>query len=173
MIKSIYSGKVLFIYLLLIFPFTILIFLIYIFIKHIRYDLLNYEFIVLTLFLLYIPLMLLFLVIQQYKVICITGNKIIIKKFVGLIRRTYNLKEVKRAEYSYRGSIVIFLEFCDGNQITIGPKEFSNFYELSQRINSEIERDTNIKHKIITPSFSIWLTIFFILMVLNIININN
>ncbi|WP_242919673.1 hypothetical protein [Pontibacter liquoris] len=101
--------------------------------------------------------------------VSITNDKIVVSRFFGLIEQRYPFKEVRRADYLF-GSHGILLQFSGGKQITLGAKEFENYYELTKAIASVVEADQNIKVKYFPKWLKILTSIGGFLLLLFLIN---
>ena len=117
------------------------------------------------LFLIWIASTPFFVIARQYKVIVITETQVIIRWVFGLVKRAYLFDSLKRNDYRYTTGGVI-LKPVDGEQITLGEKEFRNYLDLKSALDSVIEIDHDLKLTYLPKSMRIWTLIGVLLLIL-------
>lgn len=127
----------------------LLLFIVYIIIINNLTNLGDFDIIAMTLFLTSIaifPLIMMFSLLRKFK---IHSDKLEVIYAFGLIRHFYNYNELKVSDYTWRTSGGILIKTPDGEQMTLGQKQYSNYFEIREALQSKIKKE-DIKLKYTT-----------------------
>ena len=123
---------------LLMVPFTgLLLFICGVIIKTNIHELFNLEIITTILFVAWLAIFPLIVMIQALPSLVFENSRLELSYFYGFITRRYELKNLRQSNFSPRGDGIL-IELENGDQVTIGRKQFLNYDELKKFIEDNI-----------------------------------